>query len=1485
MLNGSGGVLGGCDILWSVAGQLVCRTTAVSSASVERTVTIEVVVAESGGGKAAGGARAPNLLTLLSSADTPLVMSISPPSGSGEGGLDTCIIGTNLLNSGTPTVMLGDAPCVVSDWAQQSDSQICCKSGAHALGSVSVAVHDARSGFSLSLPAFNYVAAPQVASLSPGVGHVGSTVTLSGSGLGEPGIDVTLGGVPCMVQSQSLTSIVCVAGDAPPGEAALAVMVPGLGLAAARLGDPSGIRTLSRGAQWGLTASFPLAADFIYEVAVTSVEPSLGSAIGGALVVIRGGGFNHLQPLSVTVLASGLPCTVISVTSSEIICVSPAIIDAHVDFLTWSTGYEAGGLVVPGARCTSEAACSFNYTAAATPELLTLSPSVGGNGTLLEVYGNRLSSDATQNSVTLGGEPCDVLTAELTESTVKVTCRVRLGVAGVHSVQVRTPTGLAFSQLTFTYDLELRGIMPNSGSLAGGTTISILGDGFPEAADAHFADVSLGAVPCRVVASSHSQLLCTTGAHLPGGGQAAAATVRGVPASLACPAPGCHTFAYAAERTPLLASATLDAQFLSLAGDNFDASAAAHEIWVGSTTCTPASSTGTALTCNLAESLAAGMHPVHVTRAGWGLAQHEYGQVVVEAPLVLHSLSPAMSSLAGGLDVTITGSGFPSDTDGVEVMVCGKMCTVVRSDASECVCSSPSLLPTTEDQTCDVSVQVAHSSTAGTATCVDGGAPVSIVADRVTSTACPGLNARVQAAGSTPGGGSCSMELGDAPLQLPSMGASFCAALLRADDLSVDRVECYAQDELVAAVGFLSLTNAAEEGDVVMLATCGAASPWRSTNMGLQRPLLTLGSALASEGSGEGGWWHSSMASSAFAFIGRKTRGIGGALSEAASSTAAAIASADLSCSEASASSTVLASPYWSWGSPSHVAALAAAPDTQDVSTESAESADLFVLLQERDAAASAAGPTVDSAMAGGTSVLDATGSTTRWHSAAAREVAISVELGMLHRVEGVSLTTSASAVLVLWFDGENGWRRAASEPQVAGAGERTVSLTFGEPTATSRLRLFLSAEVNCAALAGCSSEDGTAAAATQLISVRSLSVVGCKTGVLGALAGGLQYSLAATPALQSIEVVDTSISAATGPAQSSVAGGTEVLLTLSGLSGELDVADVGVRLAGVPCAVLSVLAQNGGHAVLCSSGAHTGGAWSGDVSVHVASMGLAAPAVGVGQFEYVSYWSEPSTWSGGVLPVEGDTVFVPPGKTVILDVSSRLYFLVVQGHLAFARKDLSLDCNFIFVMDGSFSVGTESSPFLQQAQITLWGNPVSKELPVYGAKVIACRRCTLDLHGRPTPVTWTRLDGTAAAGTTSLCFTQSVDWDVGSQVVVTSSSFDMNEAEQRSITSLSASGRCITFDTPLSYEHLGEARIFDGRAVEMRAEVGLLSRNVVVQGDEWSPLDRHGGLIMLYSHEGLYRDNSLVGRMSDIELRYMGQVLMHRSTPAVRPG
>ena len=78
-----------------------------------------------------------------------------------------------------------------------------------------------------------------------------------------------------------------------------------------------------------------------------------------------------------------------------------------------------------------------------------------------------------------------------------------------------------------------------------------------------------------------------------------------------------------------------------------------------------------------------------------------------------------------------------------------------------------------------------------------------------------------------------------------------------------------------------------------------------------------------------------------------------------------------------------------------------------------------------------------------------------------------------------------------------------------------------------------------------------------------------------------------------------------------------------------------------------------------------------------------------------------------------------------------------------------------------------------------------------------------------------------------------------------------------------------ITFDEPLFYEHYAASLGFGSDTIEMRAEVGLLSRNFVFRGDpETSATNQYGAHIMLHSPG----DESVVGRIENCEFTDVGQ-------------
>ena len=107
---------------------------------------------------------------------------------------------------------------------------------------------------------------------------------------------------------------------------------------------------------------------------------------------------------------------------------------------------------------------------------------------------------------------------------------------------------------------------------------------------------------------------------------------------------------------------------------------------------------------------------------------------------------------------------------------------------------------------------------------------------------------------------------------------------------------------------------------------------------------------------------------------------------------------------------------------------------------------------------------------------------------------------------------------------------------------------------------------------------------------------------------------------------------------------------------------------------------------------------------------------------------------------------------------------------------------------------------------------------------------------------------------------------------MIASTDFDMNHAEKFYIQSIDRSNidhPVITLDSQLLWTHFAKTENYGGVDIDMRAEVGLLSRNVVYRGDpETSSANMYGAIIFMHSQG----DDSIIGKISYIELRDVGQ-------------
>src|SRR5580704_10186061 len=244
--------------------------------------------------------------------------------------------------------------------------------------------------------------------------------------------------------------------------------------------------------------------------------------------------------------------------------------------------------------------------------------------------------------------------------------------------------------------------------------------------------------------------------------------------------------------------------------------------------------------------------------------------------------------------------------------------------------------------------------------------------------------------------------------------------------------------------------------------------------------------------------------------------------------------------------------------------------------------------------------------------------------------------------------------------------------------------------------------------------------------------------------------------------------------------------------------------------------------------------------------------------------WSDASTWPDKKVPGKDAAVTIDQDMNVILDVTpTALRSLTINGKLSFAdNKDLELTTEWVMV-HGELEIGTEAKPHTRKATITLTDNVKDEDMSGTGGtndrsdRGIMMMGGTLNLHGNRTN-SWTKLSKTAEAGSNSIEVLNAAGWRVGDVIVLASTDFDPHQAERRTIAAIR--GNMITLDKKLDSMHFGKIT-FD---VDERGEVGMLSRNIVIQASPDADQTLFGGHIMAMNGSKMFVDG--------VELNRMGQ-------------
>lgn len=271
--------------------------------------------------------------------------------------------------------------------------------------------------------------------------------------------------------------------------------------------------------------------------------------------------------------------------------------------------------------------------------------------------------------------------------------------------------------------------------------------------------------------------------------------------------------------------------------------------------------------------------------------------------------------------------------------------------------------------------------------------------------------------------------------------------------------------------------------------------------------------------------------------------------------------------------------------------------------------------------------------------------------------------------------------------------------------------------------------------------------------------------------------------------------------------------------------------------------------------------------------------------------WSSTATWTrvsgpGGGTPTTADHVIVTFGNPVVLDTNTGIGDLArLEIHdaltvastaaltLGVARIDVGGPASHIAgnpLQAGQFLAGSTGTPYTQPLTIRLTDNYLSSAYNPAPASnenmsFIVHGGSTIRLHGQDsvgaTPrASWLQLKNGGDLTTTStvMSLEASPGWQVGDRLVITSTDFDLNEAEVVRVTWVS--GNSVRFtpvaSTQLLHPHHGTIEL---GLVDERAEVGLLSHNItitseVVRSGSTMPLwdDIRAGHVMFHNRNGM---------------------------------
>ncbi len=436
--------------------------------------TVDVTVTNAVGTSATSSA---DLFTFGS----PVVTAISPGAGVVGGGTAVTVTGTSL--GGATAVNFGaSVVAITSANINASGTVITVNSPAHAAGSVDVTVTNAVGTSATSSADLFTFGSPVVTAVSPGAGVVGggTAVTVTGTGLGGA-TAVNFGASVVAITSANINATGTVITVNSPAHAAGTVDV-----------------TVTNAVGTSATSSADL---FTFGApVVTAVSPGAGVVGGGTVVTVTGTSLGGATAVNFGASVVAITSANINATGTVITVNSPAHAAGTVD------------VTVTNAVGTSATSSADLFTFG-LPVVNAVSPAAGttAGGTAVTVTGTGFGG---ATAVNFGASVVAITSATINSLGTVITVNAPAHAAGTVDVTVTNAVGTSLTnppsdQYTYEGQPTITGLSPSSGSVVGGTPVTITGTGFLSANAVDFG----GFAGTGISIISATQLTVNTPAH------------------------------------------------------------------------------------------------------------------------------------------------------------------------------------------------------------------------------------------------------------------------------------------------------------------------------------------------------------------------------------------------------------------------------------------------------------------------------------------------------------------------------------------------------------------------------------------------------------------------------------------------------------------------------------------------------------------------------------------------------------------------------------------------------------------------------------------------------------------------------------------------------------------------------------------------------------------------------------------------------------